>query len=384
MGPAVSSGPAGPVGPAGTARAAGPAGAAGRAGAAGAAGGAGATGAAGRAGGAGATGAAGRAGGARRAREDRISDMVARQHGVVTRGQLMDAGVSSAAIGRRLKAGRLRALHSGVYLAGPIEPERALEMAAVLAGGPAAALSHASALHVWKLLRFEAPRPVHVSGPGDRHVRRPGIVFHRVSSPWTDEERTVVDGIPITTPARTMVDVARMLGRREIELALATAEREGLISGVELARLADRYPRRPGMALLRSLIQEQTGPHSTESEAERKCLELLRNGGLPRPHTNVTVGPYRLDVFWPDLNVAVEIDGRAFHSAGPRFEGDRQKDNWLRARGIEVIRLTWRKITRKPVATAVLVGQALALAEARRQTTALAAQRSRDPDRPRP
>jgi len=323
-------------------------------------------------------------GSAGREREERIADLVARQHGVVTRAQLMGAGVSSAAIGRRLKAGRLRALHGGVYLAGPIEPERAREMAAALAGGPAAALSHTSALHLWKLLRFEAPRPVHVSGPGGRGTQRPGIVFHRVSSPWTDDERAIVDGIPTTTPARTIVDVACMLGRREVELAMATAEREGLISGEELARLPDRYPRRRGMALLRSLVQEQTGPHLTESEAERKCLEVLRSGGLPRPHANVTVGPYRLDLFWPDRDVAVEIDGRAYHSSGARFEGDRRKDNWLRARGIEVIHLTWRQITRKPTETAVLVGQALALAEARRKTTALAARPGRGSDWPRP
>jgi very-short-patch-repair endonuclease len=312
-----------------------------------------------------------------RIREAKISHVVARQHGVVTRAQLFEAGLSSAAIGRRLKAGRLRALHNGVYLAGLMEPERAREMAAVLASGPDAALSHTNALHAWKLLRFEAPRPVHVSGPAASGVRRPGIVFHRLPASWADDERTALDGMPITTPARTLVDVACMLGRREIELALATAEREGLVSGEELALLPDRYPRRPGIPALRSLIHEHTGPHCTESEAERKCLEVLRSGGLPRPHANVTVGPYRLDLFWPDLGVAIEIDGRAYHSSDPRFEGDRQKDNWLRARGIEVIRLTWRRITRQPTETAVLIGQALALAEARRQTAALAAQPAR-------
>jgi very-short-patch-repair endonuclease len=180
------------------------------------------------------------------------------------------------------------------------------------------------------------------------------------------------------------VDVAGMLGRREIELALAMAEREGLVSGEELAALPDRYRGRRGMAMLRSLIQEHTGPHLTDSEAERKCIEILRNGGLPRPHANVTVGPYRLDLCWPDLGVAIEIDGRAYHSATPRFEGDRHKDNWLRVRGIEVIRLTWRQLTRKPTETAVLVGQVLALAEARRRTVVLASPSARGPARPRP
>jgi very-short-patch-repair endonuclease len=235
-------------------------------------------------------------------------------------------------------------------------------------------------LHAWRLLRFDAPRPIHVSGPPGHDVRRPGIVFHRVTSVRGDE-RTVLDGIPITTPARTLVDVACSLGRREVELALATAEREGLISGEELTRLPGRYPRRPGMTMLRELIQDQNGPDFTESEAERLCIELLRSAGLPRPHANVMIGPYRLDLFWPDLGVAIEIDGRAYHGSRSRFEGDRHKDNWLRSRGIEVIRLTWRQITRKPTETAVLVGQALALADARRQRSALAAQAERDAPR---
>lgn len=309
-----------------------------------------------------------------RTREERIAAAAAGQHGVVTRAQLMDAGISAAAIGRRLKAGRLRALHRGVYLVGSIEPDRAPEMAAALAGGPTAALSHTSALHVWNLLGLAPPRPIHVSGPASRDRRRSGIVFHRISRPWGDDECRSVGNIRVTAPGRTIVDAAGILGRREIELALAKAEREGLLGGEELARLPDRYPRRRGMAMLRCLIKEQSGPQLTESEAERRCLELIRIGGMSRPHTNVTVGPYRLDLFWPDLGVAVEVDARAYHSSTPRFEGDRQKDNWLRARGMEVIRVTWRQITRDPTRTSVQIGQALAWAQARREAAALTPQ----------
>lgn len=310
----------------------------------------------------------------RRVREERIAAVAAGQHGVVTRRQLLDAGVSAAAIGRRLKAGRLRALHRGVYLVGSIEPCRAREMAAALAGGPGAALSHTSALHIWKLLRLDPPRPIHVSGPGGRDLRRSGVVFHRIGAPWRDDECRFVGNIRVTAPGRTIVDAAGMLGRREIELALAKAERQGLLGAEELAELPDRYARRRGMAMLRCLIEEQSGPQLTESEAERRCLELIRMGGIARPHTNVTVGPYRLDLFWADVGVAVEVDGRAYHSSGPRFEGDRQKDNWLRARGIEVMRVTWRQITRDRTRTAVQIGQALAWAQARRQAAALAPQ----------
>src|SRR5690606_33494 len=177
-------------------------------------------------------------------------------------------------------------------------------------------------------------------------------------------------GTPITRRARTLVGVAGMVGPGGLGLAFATAGREGLLGAEELARLPERYPRRSGMAALRRLLSQQTGSHFSESEAERRCRALLRMAGLPDPYTNVSVGPYRLDFFWPDEGVAIEVDGRAYHSSSPRFEGDRKKDNWLRVRGIEVVRLTWRQITRDGIATAVLVGQTLALARARRQTAA--------------
>lgn len=294
-----------------------------------------------------------------------IRNVAARQHGVVARTQLLELGASGSSIGRSVKSGRLRPMHGGVYLVGPLEPARAAEMAAVLAGGPSAALSHTSALRLWGMLRIAPPRPVHVSVPGSGRGLRPGIVFHRVAA-LDDEERTILDGIRITSPARTIVDAAGMLGLREIELALATAEREGLIGGEELSGLPHRYTRRPGMAMIRALLAEHTGPHLTRSEAERRCLEVFRTAGLPRPHANVPMGPYELDLFWPAEGIAIEIDGRAHHSSRRRFEGDRRKDGWLRGRGVEVIRLSWRQITREPTATAVQVGQALALARARR------------------
>ena len=298
--------------------------------------------------------------------EERIGALAVRQHGVVTRAQLLALGLSPAAVGRRTRAGHLRALHSGVYLVGPLEPERAMEMAGVLAGGPKAVLSHTNALQLWKLLSIKPPRPVHVTVPGGGRGGRKGIVFHRAVA-LDEDERTVLDGIPTTTPIRTIVDAAGMLGHRDVERALATAEREGLVRRSELTGLPDRYPRRAGMAMLRNLLRDEIGPSFTRSEAERRCLELLRRAGLPRPHVNVAVGPYELDLFWPTEGVAVEVDGYKHHSARSRFEGDRRKDAWLRAHGIEVVRLTWRQITRNATATAVQVGQALALARERKR-----------------
>lgn len=240
-------------------------------------------------------------------------------------------------------------------------------MAAVLTGGKDAVLSHVSALRLWELLPMDPPRPVHVTVPGGGRRNREGIVIHRSVALGVDE-RTTVHGIPTTAPSRTIADVAGMLGARELERVLATAERERLMEWTELAGLPDRYPRRAGMGMLRALVRKEAGPHFTRSEAERRCLELLRRSGLSRPQANVPVGPYELDLYWPDEGVAIEIDGYAHHRSRPRFEGDRRKDAWLRARGIEVIRLTWRQIVRDPTATAVLIGQVFALNRERRRT----------------
>lgn len=301
--------------------------------------------------------------------EDRLAALAGHQHGLVCRRQLLGLGLSPAAIARRVKAGRLQALHRGVYLVGPLRPARATAMAAVLAGGPTAVLSHSSAASLWGLTKGvgdgSVPEPVHVTVPGSGRGGRPGIRFHRVAA-LTDDERAAVDGIPVTAPTRTLVDIAGALGSRELERALAVAERESLIGSDELAAIPERYKGRPGMPVLRALLQEAAGPDFIRSEAERRCLELIRTARLPRPHANVPVGPYELDLFWPDEGVAIEVDGWAHHSSRPRFEGDRRKDAWLRARGIDVIRLTWRQITRTPVATAVEIGQVLALARARR------------------
>lgn len=296
--------------------------------------------------------------------EARIHRLAGEQHGVVTRKQLLAAGMSAAAIGRRMTAGRLRGLHAGVYLLGPVEPDRARAMAAVLAGGRDAVLSHTSAAGVWGIRPIDDDGPVHVSVPGRSLSRTSGILFHRVA-PLRDDELARNDGIALTSPTRTLVDAAGLLGSREIELALASAERAGLVRGDEMRATLDRHPGRPGVGILRALVSQRAGPTLTRSEAERRGRSLVRQAGLPAPHTNVRIGPYELDMFWPEEGLAIEIDGHAYHASRARFEGDRQKDAWLRARGIEVIRLTWRQITRDPIRTAVQIGQVLALAGAR-------------------
>lgn len=317
--------------------------------------------------------------------EERVVALAVRQHGVVTRSQLIAAGVSTAAIGRGAASLRLRRLHRGVYLIGPIYTGRAREMAAALSGGPDAHLSHLSAARLIRLRATspaeQAAEPVDVSIPGIGRARRPGIRYHRTAA-LGDDERAVVDAVPVTTPARTLVDIAGILGIRAIEQAVATAEREGLISPQELAGLPDRYPRRRGMAALRGVLREPADPAFTRSPAERVALELFLDAGFPRPHTNVRYGPFELDLFWPELGTAIEIDGWAHHSSRSRFDADRRKDLWLESRGIEVIRLSWRQITREPVRIVAELAPVLARARERRGVAGPAG-RERRLERPR-
>jgi len=294
-----------------------------------------------------------------------IEAVAARQQGVVSRGQLLALGLSAAAIGRRVAAGHLRPVCAGVYQVGPIPAPNAKEMAAVLAAGPGAVLSHGSALRMWGVGKADIGRPIHVSVP-DRWIRRrPGIVFHR-SGLLDPSERAIQAGIPVTAPLRTLVDLAGTLGSHELGRAVAAVERGGLLKPADREKLDAHYRGRRGVVLLRTLLEAGSAHHFTRSEAERRFMELLRSAGLPPAHTNVAQGPFELDFFWPQLNVAVEVDGFAFHGSRAKFENDRRKDAWLLARGIQMVRVTWRQITREPIVVAVQVGQALALAQASR------------------
>lgn len=300
------------------------------------------------------------------ANDDRIAVMVSRQHGVVTRAQLLAAGLTPAIVDHRVRAGRLRPLHRGVYLhgllMGPLVPPWAREMAAALACGPGAAVSHENAARLWGLLPAEPGRgPVHVTIPGADRGRRPGIRPHRVAS-LPDDERALLEGVPLTAPARTLVDIAGRVRPRALEQALAEAERNGLADLGDVAALLERRPHVRGAAALRRLLASCREPALTRSSAEEQLLALIRSGGLPAPETNVQVGGSEVDFLWRDAGVVVEVDGFAYHSSRRNFESDRRRDARLAARGLRVIRLTWRQLVDEPQAVLVRLAQILALA----------------------
>jgi len=174
------------------------------------------------------------------------------------------------------------------------------------------------------------------------------------------DEVTRLRRIPVTTPARTLLDLATVLPLRELEQAIAEAERRYDGAQRRLLALLARYPARAGTAKLRELLGGSRNPAFTRSEAERKFLELVRRAGLPAPEPNVRLHGYEVDFLWRDEVLAVEIDGYAFHHDRSAFEADRRRDADLAAHGIQAIRITWRQITDEPEATLVRLVQALA------------------------
>jgi very-short-patch-repair endonuclease len=303
------------------------------------------------------------------ASEERIAALAARQHGVVSRAQLLHAGLTARMIDGRVGRGRLRPLQRGVYLVGPVEPSWLRERAAVLASGGEAALGLRSALGIWGLLPPPGPRhPVEVMiPPGSGGRKRPGIRYHRVQLGRRD--RTVVEGVALTTAIRTLTDVAGRAGRpdgltvRELERALARAERAGLVTRAELWSRVTGMAGRPGTALLRRILEAEGGPALTRSEAEELFLAMIRSAGLPAPETNARVGSYEVDFLWRRLGIAVEVDGYEFHGSRQRFEADRRRDGELLALGITVLRVTWRQMVHERDRTLVWLTRALAEAE---------------------
>jgi very-short-patch-repair endonuclease len=270
-----------------------------------------------------------------------VVELARRQYGVVARTQLLAAGVSSSTIGRMLAAGWLTRVHAGVYLvAGHPLSQPARWMAGVLAGGPEAILSHASAGALWEIVE-RVPGPVHVTAPSGRHKRR-GLVLHRIPVP--DGHRTTHKRIPVTTPSRTLLDLAAILSPRRLERAVETADRLGLLYLPELDRLCISSRGRKGAGRLRSLLDQFRPLPETRSALERRFLAFCRDAGLPEPAVNVPVAGLEVDFWWPEASLVVELDGYAFHRGRASFEGDRKRDALLQLAGQRVVRITQRRL----------------------------------------
>ncbi|MEX2528239.1 MAG: DUF559 domain-containing protein [Gemmatimonadota bacterium] len=291
--------------------------------------------------------------------EEMIRALAHRQHGVATRAQILEGGMTRDQLTYRLRSGRFRRLHRGVYLVGNLHLPRSSEIAAVLACGPGAAISHRSAAKLLELLPHQGPAgPIHVTLVGGDRGRSPGLRPHRVRFLPLDEV-TEVDGVPVTSAARTLADIAGEAEMRELERALAQAERRGLADPAGVERVMARRPHIRGVRILRSLLGDVDRRALTRSEAEERLLELVRKARLPSPHVNVLLAGYEVDFLWRGARLVLEVDGFAYHSSRASFEQDRRRDAILSARGFRVIRITWRQITREPEAVLARLAQAL-------------------------
>ncbi len=276
-----------------------------------------------------------------------IARIAARQHGVVARWQLLAAGVTRHQIGERLRTGRLHELHRGVYLVGHAVPPRyAPEVAALLACGPTAVLSHRSAASLWALLHYPAPGPVCVTIPPERSAGRPKLEIHRARIDRRDIRHR--HGLALTSPPRSVLDLAGTLDHAELESLVAEAHYRNLAREPELRAQLARYPHKPGARALRRTLDLSGGPQRTRSPAERELLALLRRAGITGFQCNARIAGYEVDVLWRERNLAVEVDGYDAHSGRIAFERDRLKAATLNANGIAVMPVTGRQVREDP------------------------------------
>lgn len=286
-----------------------------------------------------------------------IARLAARQHGMVTWKQLCAAGVSRKAITANVRNGWLAVRHRGVYQLGVFGGPFADEMAALLACGPHAAIGHWSSTFVFAL----APRPV---GGVDVTIakglagRRPGIRPHRtITLPPCDV--VVKHGLRVTTPARTLLDLAATAPRHVLERLTEEAQVQRLASTAELLAVIERNPGRSGVRRLREIALALDEPLLTRSEAEKRLRALIRSAGLPLPRTNVTRAGWEVDAVWDAQRLVVEVDGYKYHRPPAAFERDRRKDADLMLAGYRVLRITWRRLTREPAQVIALIAAAL-------------------------
>jgi very-short-patch-repair endonuclease len=275
-----------------------------------------------------------------------IAALAERQHGVVARTQLASLGLGEGAIEDRIARRLLHRIHRGVYSVGHrLRTSEATWMAAVLAAGPGAVLSHRSAAALWGM-RSGTSATVDVTAP--RQCRRPGIRAHHLVLP--PDEVAVENGIRVTNPARTLFDLAAVVNAQQLRHALNEAEIRRLASPLPLDALIARHPHRRGIDNLKRALAHQraTGETVIRSEFEQAFLDFLDAHALPRPRTNEPLGPYHPDALWPNERLIVELDSYAIHTTREAFENDRTRDRDLQANGYRVLRITWRQLTTNP------------------------------------
>lgn len=281
-----------------------------------------------------------------------------RQLGLITAAQLHRAGVGRGSIEWRLANGTLHPVFRGVYLVGHGVPVAgAVELAAILAVGDGSLVSHRSAAALWGLAKRPF-REVEVTVVRRDCRSRDGLRVHRVET-LDAADRAHKRGIPVTSPARTIVDYAATASAIEVEHALTEAYVNSLTDERRVLAAIERVPNHAGVASLRAILGQPGGPQRTRSGGERAMLKLIRAAGLPAPRTNVLVAGFNADFIWQEERLIVEVDGYPFHAHRAAFERDHRRDIVHRNAGYEVLRFTARQLEEEPLLVVTAIVRAL-------------------------
>jgi very-short-patch-repair endonuclease len=283
-----------------------------------------------------------------------VAAVAGRQDGAISLAQLREAGLGKDALARRLGDGRLRRLHRGVYLLGPVAGPWVAEHAALLACGERAVLSNESAAAVWGVRT--RPATVDVTIVAGHRRTQPGIRVHH--APVDRDDVAMRCGLRITTPERTLLDLAGRLPRHDLERAANEAQVQRLTTPFELHSYLARSSSNRGATALSRAINH--APMLARSELEHRMLALIRRLGLPEPQTNTRLLGHEVDFVWRTRRLVLETDGYASHSTRRQFEADRRRDAHLLAHGYRVLRFTWWQVDAEPEVVAARLAVALA------------------------
>jgi very-short-patch-repair endonuclease len=311
-------------------------------------------------------------------RSRRAWALAKRQHGVITRKQLLELGFSRQAIEHRLRSGRLHSVRTGVYAVGRAElSDYGRWMAALLACGDGAVLSHSSAAALWRI-GFEQRNVIELSSPSPFQRRRSGLRIHRRPS-LQSRDITREYGIPVTTPVQTLIDMSLRLDRTGVERMINEADKYNLAHPPGIRRALEVRAGEPGVATLRHILDRRTF-RLTKEELERRFLPLTREAGLPTPLTGQFVNEFEVDFFWPDLGLVVETDGLRYHRTPAEQARDRLRDQAHTAAGLTPLRFTHEQVRYEPEhVLTILTATARRLGARARQ---LAVEASVSPSRP--
>lgn len=273
-------------------------------------------------------------------------DLALNQHGIVSSDQLRKVGYTPQAIYHRIRTGRLHPLHRGVYAVGrPHVTDHGRWMAAVIACGADAVLSHSSAAALWRI-GPEKRDLVELSLPSYSRRRRPGLQVHQ--RPVLQERDVTVEyGIPVTTPVQTLIDMSLRLDRSGTERMINEADKYNLVHPPGLRRALEERAGEPGAAKLSFILDRRTF-RLTKEELERRFLPLARKAGLPVPLTGQWVNEFEVDFYWPDLGLIVETDGLRYHRTPAEQARDRLRDQAHIVAGLTPLRFTHEQVRYEP------------------------------------